>query len=76
MSRHIAQPRPPEEASRTRRLLTPGRVVALVAGVLLVVSIRRLLSRVRGMLKYKRRLQLALSVLVLLRQLRNELSSR
>jgi len=76
MSQHVPETRPPEEPSRSRSVLTPGRVVVLVAGVLLIVSIGRRLRHVRGLLKHKRRLQLALSVLTLLRQLRAELNSR
>ena len=76
MSHSIAEPRPPQEPSRRRRVLTPRRVVALLAGVLLIVGIGRQLRRARDLWKHKRRLQLAFSVLVLLRQLRKELGSR
>jgi hypothetical protein len=72
----VEETRSPEGPSRRRFALTPRRVVALVAGVLLVVGIGRKLRRARELLKHKRRLQLAFSVLVLLRQLRKQLDSR
>lgn len=76
MNEQIAKGPPPEERRNRRPRLTPGRLVALVAGLLLVIGIGRQLRRVPDLLRHKRRLQLAFSILVLLRQLRREMGSR
>jgi hypothetical protein len=59
------------ELQRSRRpVLTTRRVAAVVALVLLAVSLRRNLRFARDVFKHRRRLKLAFTVLVLLRQLR------
>ena len=63
------------EAQRTpgqpsRRFLTPRRIAALIGLAVLVVSFRRHLRFARDVFRHRRRLKLAFTVLVLLRQLR------
>jgi len=53
------------------RVVTPRRIAAVVALVLLAVSFRRHLRFARDVVRHRRRLKLAFTVLVLLRQLRN-----
>ncbi len=62
--------RPPEQQRSRRRVLTPRRVAAVIALVLLAVSLRRHLRFARDVFRHRRRLKLAFTVLVLLRQLR------
>jgi hypothetical protein len=62
--------RTPEQPSRRGRVLTPRRVAAVVAVALLAVSLRRHLRFARDVFRHRRRLKLAFTVLVLLRQLR------
>jgi hypothetical protein len=61
---------PPEQPSRRGHVLTPRRVAAVVALALLAVSLRRHLRFARDVFRHRRRLKLAFTVLVLLRQLR------
>jgi hypothetical protein len=59
------------ESQRSRgHLLTPRRVAAVIALALLAVSLRRHLRFARDVFRHRRRLKLAFTVLVLLRQLR------
>jgi hypothetical protein len=59
------------ELQRSRgHLLTPRRVGAVIALALLAVSLRRRLRFARDVFRHRRRLKLAFTVLVLLRQLR------
>ena len=60
----------PEQRSRRGRVLTPRRVAAAIALVLLAVSLRRHVRFARDVFRYRRRLKLAFTVLVLLRRLR------
>lgn len=74
MSRCLMDDAAPE-AQRTpgqpsRRVLTPRRIAALIGLALLVVSFRRHLRFARDVFRHRRRLKLAFTVLVLLRQLR------
>jgi hypothetical protein len=62
--------RHPEQQRPRRRVLTPRRVAAVVAFALLAVSLRRQLRFARDVFRHRRRLKLAFTVLVLLRQLR------
>jgi hypothetical protein len=62
--------RPPEQQRRRRHVLTPRRITALIALALLAVSLRRHLRFARDVFRHRRRLRLAFTVLVLLRQLR------
>jgi hypothetical protein len=65
----LAKRRPPERRSRGHAL-TPRRIAAVIALGLLVVSLRRHLRFARDVFRHRRRLKLAFTVLVLLRQLR------
>jgi hypothetical protein len=60
----------PEQASSHRHVLTPRRIAAALALVLLAMRLRRHLRFVRDVFRHRRRLKLAFTVLVLLRQLR------
>jgi hypothetical protein len=51
-------------------VLTPRRIAAVVALAVLAVRLRRHLRFARDVFRYRRRLKLAFTVLVLLRQLR------
>ena len=62
--------RTPEQPSRGRHVLTPRRIAAVVALALLAVRLRRQLRFARDVFTHRRRLKLAFTVLVLLRQLR------
>jgi hypothetical protein len=62
--------RPPESQRSRRHALTPRRVAAVVALALLAVSLRRQLRFARDVFRHRRRLKLAFTVLMLLRQLR------
>src|SRR5262249_11899173 len=55
---------------RSRRVLTPRRVAAVLALALLAISFRRHLRVLRDVYRHRRRLKLAFTLLVLLRQLR------
>ena len=63
-----AKRRPPEQ--RREHVLTPRRIAAVIALVLLTVRLRRHLRFARDVFRHRRRLKLAFTVLVLLRQLR------
>ena len=60
----------PEPPRRRGHVLTPPRIAAVVAVALLAVRLRRQLRFARDVVKHRRRLKLAFTVLVLLRQLR------
>jgi hypothetical protein len=62
----------PPSGRRTSRghVLTPRRVVAVIALAILVVGLRRHLRFVRDVFRHRRPPKLAFTVLVLLRQLR------
>jgi hypothetical protein len=60
----------PEQPSRRGHVLTPRRIAAVIAVVLLAVTFRRHLRFARDVFRHRRRLKLAFTVLVLLRQLR------
>ena len=62
--------RPSEERSPRERVLTPRRIAAVIAVVLLAVRLRRQLRFARDVFRHRRRLKLAFTVLVFLRQLR------
>jgi hypothetical protein len=64
-----AKRRPPEQRRPRERVLTPRRIAAVIALVLLAVSLRHL-RFAREVFRHRRRLKLAFTVLVLLRQLR------
>ena len=61
--------RPKEPPSRRAQLLTPSRIAAILALVLLAVRLRRHYGFALNVFRYRRRLKLAFTVLVLLRQL-------
>jgi hypothetical protein len=60
----------PEQQRSRGNVLTPRRVAAVIALALLAVSLRRHLRVARDVVRHRRRLKLAFTVLVLLRQLR------
>ena len=62
--------RPPEQQRSRGHVLTPRRIAAAIALALLAVSLRRHLRFARDVFRHRRRLKLAFTVLVLLRQLR------
>jgi hypothetical protein len=62
--------RPPEQPSRRTHLLTPSRIAAVLALVLLALGLRRHFRFALNVFRHRRRLQLAFGVLLLLRQLR------
>ena len=62
--------RPPEQQRRRGHVLTPRRIAAVVGLALLAASLRRHLRFARDVFRHRRRLKLAFTVLVLLRQLR------
>jgi hypothetical protein len=62
--------RPPEPQRSRAHVLTPRRIAAVIAVALLAVSLRRHLRFARDVFRHRRRLKLAFTVLVLLRQLR------
>jgi hypothetical protein len=55
---------------RGRRVLTPRRIASVIGPVLLAIRLRRQLRFAREVFKHRRRLTLAFSVLLFLRQLR------
>ena len=65
-----AKRRPPEHQRSRGHVLTPRRIAAVIALALLAVSLRRHLRFARDVFRHRRRLKLAFTVLVLLRQLR------
>ena len=62
--------RPPEQRRARAHVLTPRRIAAVIALVLLAFRLRRHLRFARDVFRHRRRLKLAFTVLVLLRQLR------
>ena len=62
--------RPPEQQRSRGHVLTPRRIAAVIALALLAVRLRRHLRFARDVFRHRRRLKLAFTVLVLLRQLR------
>ena len=62
--------RPPEQQRPRGHVLTPRRIAAVIALALLAVTLRRHLRFARDVFRHRRRLKLAFTVLVLLRQLR------
>jgi hypothetical protein len=66
----VAAERHPEPQRSRRHVLTLRRVAAVVALVLLAVRLRRHLRFARDVFRHRRRLKLAFTVLVILRQLR------
>jgi hypothetical protein len=62
--------RRPEQQRPRDHVLTPRRIAAFMALVLLAVSLRRHLRFARDVFRNRRRLKLAFTVLVLLRRLR------
>jgi hypothetical protein len=66
----ILEERPPQQPGRHPHVLTPRRIAAVVAVGLLAVSLRRHLRLAREVVRHRRRLKLALNLLLLLRQLR------
>lgn len=65
-----AMSRPSEQQRSRAHALTPRRFAAIIALALLAVSLRRHLRFARDVFRHRRRLKLAFTVLVLLRQLR------
>jgi hypothetical protein len=65
-----AKRRLPEQRRPREHVLTPRRIAAVIALVLLAVRLRRHLRFARDVFRHRRRLKLAFTVLVLLRQLR------
>ena len=59
-----------EQLGRRGQVLTPRRIAAVIALALLAVSLRRHLRFARDVVRHRRRLKLAFTVLMLLRQLR------
>jgi hypothetical protein len=66
----IVEERPPEQSSRRAHVLTPRRIAAVIALVLLAVPLRRHFRFARDVFRHRRRLKLAFTLLLLLRQLR------
>ena len=60
---------PQQQRPRTR-VLTPRRIAAVIGLVVLAVSLRRHLRFARDVVRHRRRLKLAFTLLVFLRQLR------
>jgi hypothetical protein len=61
---------PPQQQRSRTRVLTPRRVAAVIGLVVLAVSLRRHLRFGRDVFRHRRRLKLAFTLLVFLRQLR------
>jgi hypothetical protein len=61
---------PQQQTSRTR-LVTPRRIAAVLGLVVLAITLRRQLRFARDVFRHRRRLRLAFTLLVFLRQLRN-----
>ena len=70
MSDAVAAEHPPELQRAREHVLTPWRIAAVIALALLAISLRRHLRFARDVFRNRRRLKLAFTVLVLLRQLR------
>ena len=63
-------PSQPQRDRSRRHVLTPRRIAAVIALAALAVSLRRPLRFARDVFRHRRRLRLAFTVLVFLRQLR------
>lgn len=61
---------PPQQRSPRAQVLTPRRIAAVIGLVVLAVSLRRHLRFARDVFRHRRRLKLAFTLLVFLRQLR------
>ena len=59
-----------EQPPRRGHVLTPRRIAAVIALAVLAVTLGRRLRFARDVFRHRRRLKLAFTVLVLLRQLR------
>jgi len=70
MSDPILEARPAGPARRRRHVLTARRAAAFIALLVLAVSLRRQVRFARDLIRHRRRLRLAFSLLVLLRQMR------
>ena len=60
----------PEQPTRRGHVLTPRRIAAVIALAVLAVTLKWRLRFARDVFRHRRRLKLAFTVLVLLRQLR------
>jgi len=70
MSDPILEPRPAGTARTRGHVMTARRAAALIALLVLALSLRRHVRFVRDLVRHRRRLRLAFTLLVLLRQLR------
>ena len=70
MDNAVPADRPPEPPRARGHVLTPRRIAAVIVLALLAVRLRRHLRFARDVFRHRRRLKLAFTVLVLLRQLR------
>ena len=61
---------PQQQHSPRAQVLTPRRIAAVIGVVVLAVSLRRHLRFARDVFRHRRRLKLAFTLLVFLRQLR------
>ena len=61
---------PPQQHSPRAQVLTPRRIAAVIGVDVLAVSLRRHLRFARDVFRHRRRLKLAFTLLVFLRQLR------
>ena len=61
---------PSQQHSPRAQVLTPRRIAAVIGVVVLAVSLRRHLRFARDVFRHRRRLKLAFTLLVFLRQLR------
>lgn len=66
----IIEERLPEQPSHRAHVVTPRRIAAVLALVLLAVGLRRHFRFARDVFRHRRRLKLAFGVLLFLRQLR------
>jgi len=62
--------RVPPQPNSHQGILTPRRIAAIVGLIVLAVSLRRHLRFARDVFRHRRRLKLAVTLLVFLRQLR------
>ena len=71
MNDPIPAERVPQQRQTSRtHVLTPRRIAAVIGLVVLAVSLRRQLRVARDVFRHRRRLKLAFTLLVFLRQLR------
>jgi hypothetical protein len=66
----IVEERPAEQQRGRVHILSPRRIAAFIALVLVAVRLRRHFRYARDAFKYRRQLKFALTVLLFLRQLR------